>query len=77
MNTQARLAIPASPEHKLLVHYYVLDLGVCQVHISHGDADVAVDLVAVLRSLVALCHLHPPLDGKTGVRGKVAVPPTK
>ena len=52
---------------------HLIAFGVGQVDVAHGDGDVAVDLDAVLSGVIVVADLHPVLQSKSGVVGKIGV----
>lgn len=73
MHTQSQLAVFAPPENEGLVDHDFLALGVGQIDIAHRNGDISMNLDAVFRCVIVIPHLHPFLQGKSGVLGKVLV----
>ena len=77
MHAKAQFAIAAEAEHKGLVHHNFVTSCVLQIQVAHGDREVAMNLDAVLGSVVIVPDFDPALHAKPVSSGKSGSPPTK
>src|ERR1700684_2082736 len=70
---KTQFAIAAETEHKRLVDHNLVTGWVLQIHVTHCDRDVAMNLDAVLGSIVIVPDFDPALKCKARVFREVRI----
>ena len=73
MNAKTQSLVAAKAKDKGLIDHYLVALIVRQVHITHGDGDISVNLDAVFGRVVLVPHPRPRLQSKSLVVREVGI----